>query len=390
MTDFYRGREIMGKNKVSILIFISLMCATLHLYAQTNLNFTTYLIRDNNVFKIRETYEEWVNKSSCYIGHRFAAENFYLQAYYNADILVYANNVDLNNYANKFGIRSSFYNDEYSLYLNIFAKLHRYNEQFIYYSEDEYNANVNLQYSPNLKNFYSLEFTINQEKYKEFGDLDNLSYRFYIEYQHFFQRKLSLSCNASLGTKNYVNQSVIQYFGMGIDRIFPRYREDPVKAAIFSASGNIGKSITSHLGLSVGFGGQWFIGDPIMSYLDGIYYYTENDLYDDPYSYQDRYMTFQLTRQFAVGFQGKFGLKYQIKDYAGTPALDEFGNLTGEMRQDIRSEYFLTISKNFKTSWKFPKSIGLFFNFMYRKNPSNDPYYEFNDHIGLAGISVSI
>ena len=87
-------------------------------------------------------------------------------------------------------------------------------------------------------------------------------------------------------------------------------------------------------------GGQLFIGDPIKSFSEGIYYYTKNDLYDDPYLYQDRYISLQLTKQFAIGFQGKIGSKYQLKDYAGTPALEENGELTGETREDKRNEYF--------------------------------------------------
>lgn len=144
------------------------------------------------------------------------------------------------------------------------------------------------------------------------------------------------------------------------------------------------------MGISLGIGGQWFIGDPIMSYSEGIYYYTENDLFGDPYSYQSQYVTLQLTKQFAIDFQGKIGFKLQKKDYAGTPALDENDDLTGNTCKDTRSEYFLFLTKKFKTGWRFPGSIGVFFNYMYRNNPSNDPYYDFEDHIGLVGFSVGI
>ena len=137
-------------------------------------------------------------------------------------------------------------------------------------------------------------------------------------------------------------------------------------------------------------GGHWFIGDPILAYSEGIYYYTENDLYDDPYSYQGPYVSLQVTRQFTFGFKAKIGVKLQAKEYAGTPALNDLAELSGEMRHDRRDEYFLFVSKRFRTNWRFPDSIDIFINLMYRNNPSNDPYYDFEDHIGLMGFSVDL
>ena len=374
--------------KITFTIFIMLVLATV-LSAQTDFSVTSYLIRDNNAFQNRTAYDEWINNSSVQIGHRFKSKTYQIHGYYNADISQFANNNELNNYAHKFGIAYAHDYNNYSLHIGGFARLHNYQEQFVYYSVNRYNFNMNVQYNPNLKSFYSAGITINKDKYKEFDDLDNVAYRLYGNYQRFFQSRISFTCNAGLGIKNYVNQSIIQYYGFGGFRNFARYREDAVKAAMFSLSANVGKSITSLMGISLGVGGQWFIGDPIMSFSEGIYYYTENDLFDDPYSYQNQYVTLQLTKQFAIDFQGKIGFKLQKKDYAGTPALNETGDLTGDTRKDIRSEYFLFLTKKFKTGWRFPGSIDVFFNYMYRNNPSNDPYYDFQDHIGLVGFSIS-
>ena len=101
-------------------------------------------------------------------------------------------------------------------------------------------------------------------------------------------------------------------------------------------------------------------------------------------------MKLQVTNQFAIGFQGKIGARYQSKDYAGTPALDEAGELLGETRQDQRIETFLFLSKKFRLPWSFPRSVDVFINLMVRNNPSNDPYYDFEDRIGLMGFSVTL
>jgi len=374
-----------------LIVFIIFVFTTINLSAQTNILFTTYLIRDDNAFKNRNEYREWINNSTLHLGKAFTGENYQLQGYYSIDLLRFTNNNDLNNYSHKFGLSGSRNYGDYSVNVNAYARLHKYQEQYIYYQLNRYNLNANVQFTPNLQNIYRLSLTINKDQYKEFTDLDNFTYRIFGRYQHFFRSKLSVSVNAGLGNKNYVNQSVIQYFGTGTGRfVSSRYREDPVRATMLSLSVNVGKSITTNTGISFGVGGQSFLGEPIMAYSEGIYYYTENDLYDDPYSYSDRYISFQLTRQFAVNFQGRIGIKYQDKNYKGTPALDEIGDLTGETREDTRSEYFFMLLKKFNTNWQFPGALSLFFSFIYRNNPSNDPYYDFEDHIGLLGFSIGL
>lgn len=373
--------------RIALVVITTLMAATGTLPAQISFNVTTYLIRDDNAFKTREAQDEWINNSSLYLGHRITGKNFRLQGYYSADILRYADNDDLNNYAHNFSVTGVFNRDNYSFSAAAAAKLHNYQELYSYYNVNRYNLSLNLEYSPDLEHFSQIGIRINRDQYQEFTDLDNLTYLVEGKWQRFFQSRLSLTGKAGLGVKDYFNQSVLQFFGM---EPFLRYREDPVKAALLSLSASVGKSLTSHLGLSLELGGQWFIGDPIQSYSGGLYYYTENDLSDDPYAYQNHYAMLQLSRQLAVGFLGKLGVRYEMKDYAGTPALDEVGELIGDTRQDFRQEYSFMLSKQFTTPWRLPKSVHLFVNMMYRNNPSNDPYYDYKDNIGLIGLSLGI
>lgn len=373
-----------------ISILITLFCWS-NLTAQTSVLFTSYLIRDDNAFKSREAYDEWINNSSLQLGHQLLGDDYRLSGYYSADLYSYAKTSALNSLAHKFGLAGTRYVHDYTFNVNVSARLRHYNEPFIYYNVNRYDIHASMQHAPNLSNMYYAGVQLNKDKYTEFSDLDNIAYKIYGKYQHFYQSKISLTGYASFGVKNYVNQSIIKYYGVGtLLNPFARYREEPVKAALFSTNVNVAKSLLPGLGLSLMLGGQWFVGDPIAAYSQGIYYYTENDLYDDPYSYQGTYATLQLTKQFGIGFQAKAGIKLQNKDYAGTPALDENGYLLGETRFDKRNEYYFFVTKKFQTGLKVPSSFDLFFNLMYRQNPSNDPYYDFDDHIGLLGFSVGL
>ncbi len=248
-----------------------------------------------------------------------------------------------------------------------------------------------MDYHPDYRQNTSVGLSFSKDNYLVFEDLDNIAYRVLARYQRFFQSRMSLAGEIALGLKQYPNQSFLQVFdtggGMNPDQ---QYSEDPVRSGVLSASVNIAKSLASMTGISLIFGGQWFVGDPVQVYSSGIYYYTENDLFDDPYSYEDIYTALQVTQQFAVGFQAKAGVRFEKKDYKGTPALDEEGELTGETRQDRREEYFFNLSKMFETGWIFPGSVGLFFQYLYRNNPSNDPYYDYKDHIAGIGLTVEL
>ena len=271
------------------------------------------------------------------------------------------------------------------------VRLLNYKETFAYYNVTRYNLNGSYTINPDFNYLYTVGITLGKDAYKEFSELDNLSYRFYAKYQRSFQSKFSVIGEIGLGVKDYMNQSIIEYYGQSIDTSAAlRYREEPVKAVMFSTIVALGKSIATYTGVRLEIGGQWFIGNPIMSYTDGIYYYTENDLYDDPYSYQGPYVFLQLTQQLDLDFQAKIGVKIQGKSYRGTPALDASGEMMDSNRDDTRSEYSFQISKKNLLNWPASFGIDLFFSYMYRNNSSNDPYCSFKDHIGLLGFSVGI
>ena len=361
------------------------------LVAQTTLYLTTHLIQDGNAFQTSVEQSDWINNSTFYIGHRFSGESFELTGYYNADVLFFTNNAQLNNYAHKVGISGALKGESSSLRFSASARLRDYKETYAYYNVDRYHMNMYWRCEPDFKYNFMLGFTLSKDQYEVFDDLDNQAYRVNMKVQRFFQSRWSIAGETGFGLKNYTNQSVFEYFGTASgQQSVQRFKEEPVRAMVFDASVNIAKSLASLTGISLGLGGQWFVGDPIAAYSNGIYYFTENDLFDDPYSYEGIYGTLQLTQQFSVGFQAKAGLKVQQKDYTGTPALDGEGELTGEHRRDRRDEYYFMVSKRFRTGWQIPSSIGLFFHFIYRNNPSNDPYYDYKDHIGTLGFSVGI
>jgi hypothetical protein len=380
----------MNSKHVSFAIVIMFVLIE-YAMAQTSLNMTTYLIRDDNAFKTRYAYTEWINTSNLYIEQRLATSGFQFQGYYSPDVMLFSKRNTLNNYSHQFGTAGSWTKNAYSIRMNINSKLRHYQDDLDYYNVNALSFSGQMEYRKKLTTIYSLNVSARKDRYLAFSDLDNVTYRYSGRFQHFFQTRTSLTAETGLGVKDYVNQTRVQYYGMGFgpfDGV--RYREDPVQATMYFASMTLGQSLRSRTGISLGIGGQWFLGDPIMTYTGGIYYYTENDLYDDPFSYRNQYISLDLTRQFDVSFQGKIGFKIQDKYYQGTPALDQYGFLLGGMRKDVRKEFYIMTSKSFSTGWAIPRTVTLFFNYTFRDNASNDPYFKYQDHVGLVGFSFGL
>ncbi len=352
---------------------------------QIDYGFSWYLIKDDNSFKSRNEYNELINTASLYVAKSFSMKNKYFQALYSADMSNFNKYSGQNNYSHNFGVFSRIIADNYKFDIGGTVRLRRNDEQYILYNNDKYNFYFRMDYEPDLKSGYSAGLTYSRDIFREFEDLNNYAYRFFGKYQKFFQNRISLSGEIGLGVKNYMNQSVYNYWGAGRKN---KFTEDPVVARQLSGSVNLGKSISDKTGISAKFGASIFIGDAIEAFSDGIYYYTENDLYDDPYSFEDRFVALTLTRQFSVGFQGKIGSEYHLKDYSGTPAITEHGDLAGYMREDTRNEYFFQVSKKFKPAIKFPGTLDVYFRFLIRQNFSNDPYYKFTDHLGVIGFKI--
>ena len=377
--------------KIYGLIILLLFLFRVPLHAQTDFSLTYYLIRDDNSFNNRNVYDELINTFSLYAGRTFSGKSSLLRLYYTGDYSKYTNYKDRQNSSHRIGFAvNPFIGENKSFNLGGSAGIRRNKGNYIYYNADTYNFYANFRYEAELTKIYTFGLNLEKDKFKVFSYIDNLEYRFWSRYQQFFQNRLSLMGEIGLGVKDYFNQKRTSFFGFtpGLQEPNARYIEEPVNAILFSSIVNIGKSLTTKTGINLRLGGQWYISDPIETFVDGVYYYTENDLYDDPYGYENLSASINLTRLFAVGFQGKIGVEYQKKDYRGTPALTIDGELSGDYRKDTRADYHFLITKTFNTGWKFPGAIDGFFRFLIRDNSSNDPYYDYFDHLGLVGITL--
>jgi len=376
-------------NVLLFIIIVSVCISGTPVNAQNNFSLSWFMLRDDNTFRRQTEYDELINTAVFRAGRTYTGNKFLLQCYYNAHLSVSNNFNELNNHSHQAGALYRLVRENYIIDGGIYTKVRRNRARYVYYNTDSYNVSFLLRFEPDFTNSYAFGMNMLKNKFTEFSDINNVTYRFFGRYQHFFQSRWSFASEIGLGAKNYPNQTVIVNYGTAPEMYqTSRTREEPVNALMLSAFTNIGKSLSRQMGMNIKLGGQRFIGGPIRCYINGIYYFTENDLFDDPYAYEELFFSLNFTRQFDVDFQGKIGVEIHDKNYKGTPALNEQGNYLGMTRQDLRREYFFLLSKKFDTGWKIPDSIELFMRLLIRDNSSNDLYFAFTDHIAILGFTI--
>lgn len=357
-----------------------------------NFAFTWFLIKDDNAFRSRNPYDELVNTYALYAGKTLGTSASSFRIYYNGDLSRYSSYEDRQHNSHQLGLAyKKMITQDLTGTMGLSGRLRRNESKYIYYNVDTYSLYGNLQFEPDLANIYTFGLTYEKNNFREFNNIDNNEYSLFARYQHFFQNKISLTGEFSLGVKNYINQYQINYYGATpFFRFNQRYTEEAVKATLLSGSFNIGRSLTMNTGINAELGIQRYLGDPIEVIAGDIYYYTENDLYDDRFGFENERAALILTRQFGIGFQAKAGVSHQNKRYEGTPAFTAGGELSGSYRNDRQTDYFFLITKSFDTGIKFPNTISAFCKINFRNNPSNDPYYHYNDQLGIIGLTIGM
>ena len=118
-------------------------------------------------------------------------------------------------------------------------------------------------------------------------------------------------------------------------------------------------------------------------------YETDDDLFDDPYSYDSDALMIELTQLLPLRIQVKVGCEMQEKRY-DRKAYDLDNNPVGGMlRVDNRTEWWITLRKTIPSKTVL-RSFNLFFNYASIENESNDAYFDYTDRVSSFGLTLSL
>jgi len=115
-------------------------------------------------------------------------------------------------------------------------------------------------------------------------------------------------------------------------------------------------------------------------------YSSEDDLFDDPYSYGGHEIGAALTQLLPWQITAKLGYDYLLKNY-DYEALDLSGEplASGDMRKDTRNIFWLSLTKKML----FIRRMQVSFDLYFLENDSNDPYFNYDNTVFTFGTGMS-
>ncbi|MFZ1731779.1 MAG: hypothetical protein WBQ23_15885 [Bacteroidota bacterium] len=155
-----------------------------------------------------------------------------------------------------------------------------------------------------------------------------------------------------------------------------------------SAWVNVGQGITDGTGISLRYLQRWNLTDRGRAFVGGaVDFIGEEELFDDPYSYESNEATLTLTQVLPWTMKLKVGGYFIHKTYSYPSTLD-YTDPAVPTRADDRMGGWLTVSKSIAGDWLFFNGLNLSLGYVYLRNQSNTSYYDYSSNSLSFGIST--
>jgi hypothetical protein len=151
---------------------------------------------------------------------------------------------------------------------------------------------------------------------------------------------------------------------------------------------NIGQSLSETTGLSVRYLKRWNLTDRGRAFVGGaVDFIGEEDLFDDPYSYESDELSLTVTQMLDHGIKIRGGAFYLLKTY-GYPYTLDYSVPDTDLRQDERSGGWVRVEKRFAGDWLLFSGLRLSLGYVYLTNDSNTAYYNYSSNAVSLGLST--
>jgi len=162
-------------------------------------------------------------------------------------------------------------------------------------------------------------------------------------------------------------------------------RESLAAQLLFSAA--LSQSIAEGTGLSVRYRQRWNLKDRGTALIGTwIGSAAEDDLVDDPYSYESNEGAIQLTRLLPWRVRLGAGATLQARKYFYGSSLDP--EVPSAARSDLRTTAGVSLTKDLDTGWRLLTDMTVSFEYQFVRNQSNASPYDYSAHYG--GIDLEI
>ena len=153
------------------------------------------------------------------------------------------------------------------------------------------------------------------------------------------------------------------------------------------ASLKIAQSLGEETGISARYFQRWNLTDRGRAFVGGaVDFIGEEDLFDDPYSYESKELALTLTRYLPFSLKGELSALYSVKQYPYPNNLDYTSSAPD--RADTRFGLTVSLEKSMDDSWFVFEGTTLMVEYLYQRNQSNTAYYDYHSNVITLGIET--
>ena len=379
--------------KVKIIISFVLSIATM-LFGQISPTVTISTYSDDNVLRLPEPTADVVTDIG--LNLTYHPEKTNLQISFQSNFFRYLQLSERNFSLHTIGLSSykSFGNDaQHTFYFGSDFDLRINGEDYNYYNYNQFYLYGNLLF--NFQSFLLRSgYNFRYRGYSNLPELSNFRHYFFLQFNKSFATRTTLILESDLGYKSFSGQSSEVIYSTGHGRRWTNSSTTissagPALSHIILLS-RISQSLHSKVGFFVQYKKQISL-DQQSEFLNNDGYFQDEELFDDPFSYESDQISSQLTwilpYQMTIKlFGGKYKKEY-ISEQAFTSAEDSVG--LGGPRSDDGSRLFISFDKKFNLNKNWLKTITLGLNYNYLINESNSYWYNYKNSILSGKITLN-
>ncbi|MHB2148748.1 hypothetical protein ACX8XP_06800 [Calditrichota bacterium LG25] len=376
----------MDIKKLAIIV----LAAAQFLMAQVsyNFNFSTYV--DDNVFRSPEPTADVLTDVGIHLHYQPQNSNMLLK--YEGDFYLYNKLSERNFSLHSFGLSSytSFgRKDQHSFYYGADVDLRLNGDTYNYYNYGQ--LYLYGSFFLNLQKFIlRTGYNFRYREYSNLPELSNSRHYLFIQANKSLPTRTTLIVEADYGYKSFAGQQAETFIGRR-GRMNVSYYTEP--ATIPSLShvillARVAQSLHPKIGMFVQYKKQISLSDQT-DYLNADDYYQDEELFDDPFSYEMERFTAQITwllpAKTSLKISGSSYDKNYISEQAYISADDSVG--LGGVRTDNGKTLNVSLEKSFNLNKTWIKTLTFSLYYVHLINESNSYWYDYKNSVISGSIS---
>ena len=379
-------------------LYISVLVLTQAAIAQfsTNIEFNSYA--DDNLFRSPEPVSDILSNAGVKLNYQ--PKDSDLKLYYAGNFFFYRDFSERNfvlqslglNAFNAFGSAQQhgfYYGADFALRIN--------GQDYDYYNYNQLYAYANLNFDLNYL-FFKAGYNFRYRGYSNLTDLTNYRHYVFAQINKPFPTKTTLILEADLGHKAFAGREITptenrEVWGHGHGRRWEQNVVLPSQLSVPSMThvvllARVAQSLHPKVGVFVQYRKQISLTAQT-DYINSTSYYQDEELFDDPFSYESDGVSAQLT--WVMPWTAKLRIgggaiqKHYVSEQAFVSASDTVG--LGGLRNDENRNVFISLVKTFYFKKSFLNALEFNVNYNYIFNKSNSYWYDYKNSIIGAGLS---